>query len=199
MMYDVKLEKEESVSVSETESEESKTKTETESDKESGATAQVERLGERIEKYLHKLEGDIKKADEAIGDKMRVLDKDRDGLISPKELEDVVQNVLAKYNTEDEAFTVVKQLVKHVAKRRGGRVSVEDLKKLAAKGIPGCTTSTSTEDKENKSKTKEKSTTMSSSAGSSATGSGSESTSHKSQKSAGKATTTGRTTTNKKS
>jgi Ca2+-binding EF-hand superfamily protein len=50
------------------------------------------------------------KVESRIGDKLALLDKDRDGVLSREELEQVVFHVLKRHGTTDEAQAVVNML-----------------------------------------------------------------------------------------
>lgn len=69
---------------------------------------------ERLEKYLRKtltsIKTEIEKADEAIGDKLNLLDKDKDGVISYQEMRDFLVEELKEFNTDEVAKSVFDRL-----------------------------------------------------------------------------------------
>ena len=78
---------------------------------------------------LQQLEADIVKVDEAIGEKLHVLDIDEDGMMSEQEMTAVLQTVLKTKLTEEEAARKVRKLMDEVDLDEDGVVSVEELKK----------------------------------------------------------------------
>jgi hypothetical protein len=69
----------------------------------------VARVSSSLLGLLGRLEMDIAKADEVIGDKMRFLDTNFDGYVSETELTEVLQTVMRTKLTEEEAAAKVRQ------------------------------------------------------------------------------------------
>lgn len=72
----------------------------------------VARMRKMLVSMLNKLESRIEKAESAIGDKLRLLDKDRDGVLDAQELREVVHHALKRHATEEEAQAIVSMLDK---------------------------------------------------------------------------------------
>jgi LETM1 and EF-hand domain-containing protein 1 len=72
----------------------------------------VARMRKMLVSMLNKLESRIEKAESAIGDKLRLLDKDRDGVLDAQELREVVHHALKRHATEEEAEAIVSMLDK---------------------------------------------------------------------------------------
>lgn len=67
---------------------------------------------------LNRLELEIESVEKRIGDKMHVLDRDKDGMVSAEEIAHVVQHVLATASTEKEAKAIAEEVRKHVCSIR---------------------------------------------------------------------------------
>lgn len=59
---------------------------------------------------LNRLELEIQSVEKRIGDKMHVLDRDSDGMVSAEEIAHVVQHVLATESTATEAKAIAKDV-----------------------------------------------------------------------------------------
>jgi len=73
----------------------------------------AEKLGDirsRLKTLLRTLEAEADAVDDEIGDKLFLIDKDKDGVISNEEMKDAIKNVLKTHNTDIAADTVVKLL-----------------------------------------------------------------------------------------
>lgn len=66
----------------------------------------VERVQTKLASMLNRLELEIQSVEKRIGDKMHVLDRDKDGMVSAEEIAHVVQHVLATASTEQEAKAI---------------------------------------------------------------------------------------------
>lgn len=83
----------------------------------------VARMRKMLVSMLDKLESRIEKAESAIGDKLRLLDKDQDGVLDAQELREVVHHALKRHATEEEAQEIVSMLDKD----SDGKVSVQEI------------------------------------------------------------------------
>lgn len=81
-----------------------------------------------LNKTLEKLDADIAKVDEYIGDKLHVLDVDQDGLLSEEELTQVLQTMFKYKLTEEEAKGKVRKLMENIDLDLDGVVSVDELR-----------------------------------------------------------------------
>jgi Ca2+-binding EF-hand superfamily protein len=88
----------------------------------------VARVSSSLLGMLGRLEMDIAKADEDIGDKMRLLDTNFDGYVSEAELTELLQTVMRTKLTEDEAAAKVRKLMESVDRNGDGQVSVAELR-----------------------------------------------------------------------
>jgi ribosomal protein S11 len=95
----------------------------------SSADVAVSRVSSKLNSMLQQLEADIVKVDEAIGEKLHVLDIDEDGMMSEQEMTAVLQTALKTKLTEEEAARKVRKLMAEVDLDEDGVVSVEELKK----------------------------------------------------------------------
>ena len=95
----------------------------------SSADVAVSRVSSKLNSMLQQLEADIVKVDEAIGEKLHVLDIDEDGMMSEQEMTAVLQTALKTKLTEEEAARKVRKLMDEVDLDEDGVVSVEELKK----------------------------------------------------------------------
>jgi len=72
----------------------------------------VARLKKRIESMVDKIEVQLSQVQVKIGDKLHVLDKDRDGVLSLEEMADVLQQVLKRKITFEEAMEIATAMVR---------------------------------------------------------------------------------------
>lgn len=70
----------------------------------------VERVQTKLASMLNRLELEIQSVEQRIGDKMHVLDRDSDGMVSAEEIAHVVQHVLATKSTEMEAKAIAEDV-----------------------------------------------------------------------------------------
>ena len=70
----------------------------------------VERVQTKLASMLNRLELEIQSVEKRIGDKMHVLDRDKDGMVSAEEIAHVVQHVLATASTEQEAKAIAQDV-----------------------------------------------------------------------------------------
>jgi hypothetical protein len=71
----------------------------------------VAKLKRRIESMVDKLEVQLSQVQVKIGDKLHFLDKDRDGVLSREEMADVLQQVLKRKITFEEAMEIASEMV----------------------------------------------------------------------------------------
>lgn len=62
----------------------------------------------KLASMLNRIELEIQSVEKRIGDKMHVLDRDKDGMVSAEEIAYVVQHVLSTTITEEEAKAIAK-------------------------------------------------------------------------------------------
>ncbi|CAM9979742.1 unnamed protein product [Ectocarpus sp. 8 AP-2014] len=83
----------------------------------------VERVQTKLASMLNRLELEIQSVEQRIGDKMHVLDRDSDGMVSAEEIAHVVQHVLATKSTATEA----KAIAEDMDTDSDGQISVAEL------------------------------------------------------------------------
>ncbi|CBJ30050.1 conserved unknown protein [Ectocarpus siliculosus] len=83
----------------------------------------VERVQTKLASMLNRLELEIQSVEQRIGDKMHVLDRDSDGMVSAEEIAHVVQHVLATKSTAMEA----KAIAEDMDTDSDGQISVAEL------------------------------------------------------------------------
>jgi LETM1 and EF-hand domain-containing protein 1, mitochondrial len=71
----------------------------------------VARLKKRIDSMVGKIEVQINNAKQKIGDKLHLLDRDQDGILSREEMAEVLQQVFKRKITADEAMVVASKIV----------------------------------------------------------------------------------------
>lgn len=91
---------------------------------------QVKALGKQVTAMLRQLEAHIDIADATIGDKLHLLDKDKDGRVSTRELQVVLREHLKAAQTDEEARALVNKL-KALSASKGWYMSVEEIQRLA--------------------------------------------------------------------
>lgn len=72
----------------------------------------VAKLKKRIESMVDKIEVQLSHVQVKIGDKLHFLDKDRDGVLSREEMAEVLQQVLKREITFDEAMEIASEMVR---------------------------------------------------------------------------------------
>lgn len=83
----------------------------------------VRRLKKRIESMVDKIEVQLSETEVKIGDKLHYLDKDKDGILSQDELAEVLQQVLKRKISLEEA----RQLAKNMDENSDGIFTVQEL------------------------------------------------------------------------
>eukprot|EP01138_Halocafeteria_seosinensis_P016465 gb/GECG01016796.1/.p1 GENE.gb/GECG01016796.1/~~gb/GECG01016796.1/.p1 ORF type:complete len:824 (+),score=150.64 gb/GECG01016796.1/:1-2472(+) len=68
------------------------------------------RVKKSLDRMLSVLEEDLANVDTSIGDKLHVLDKDKDGVLTAEELHDAIKSILRNNDTDEAAAEVVKML-----------------------------------------------------------------------------------------
>ena len=81
----------------------------------------------RLDAMLTSLETDLERVDIKIGDKLHLLDKDNDGLLSKVELEEAIKTNLSQHNTDHEA-----QAIARILTHGQGSVTLADIQNIAA-------------------------------------------------------------------
>lgn len=76
------------------------------------------RLKKRVESMVDKIEVQMSQVEVKIGDKLHFLDKDRDGVLSREEMADVLQQVLKRKISVDEAMEIAGAMVSTAIGRR---------------------------------------------------------------------------------
>lgn len=71
----------------------------------------IDRLKKRLESMVDKIEVQMSQVEVKIGDKLHFLDKDRDGVLSREEMADVLQQVLKRKISFDEAMEIAGAMV----------------------------------------------------------------------------------------
>lgn len=70
----------------------------------------VRRLKKRIESMVDKIEVQLSQAKTRIGDKMKILDKDRDGILSKEEMASVLQEVFKRKISFEDAMEIASEM-----------------------------------------------------------------------------------------
>ncbi|KAE8767094.1 LETM1 and EF-hand domain-containing protein 1, mitochondrial-like [Hordeum vulgare] len=84
-------------------------------------------LIEKVDAMLQKLEKEIDDVDARIGNRWQLLDRDRDGKVTPEEVEAAADYLKDTMGKED-----VQELISNLSKDREGNILVEDIKKMAS-------------------------------------------------------------------
>lgn len=71
----------------------------------------VDRLKKKVESMVDKIEVQLSDAEIKIGDKLHFLDKDRDGILTREEMAEVLQQVLRREISFDEAMEIATEMV----------------------------------------------------------------------------------------
>ncbi|KAF7002390.1 hypothetical protein CFC21_017888 [Triticum aestivum] len=90
-------------------------------------------LIEKVDAMLQKLEKEIDDVDARIGNRWQVLDRDRDGKVTPEEVE-----AAAGYLKDTMGKEGVQELISNLSKDREGNILVEDIKKMASQTEENC-------------------------------------------------------------
>lgn len=83
----------------------------------------IARLKKRIESMVDKIEVQMSDVEVKIGDKLHVLDKDMDGILSVEEVAEALQQVLKRKITKEEAMEIAQQMDAN----KDGDLSVQEL------------------------------------------------------------------------
>nr|DAD25165.1 TPA_asm: hypothetical protein HUJ06_026629 [Nelumbo nucifera] len=92
-------------------------------------------LIERVDAMLQKLEKEIDDVDAKIGDRWRLLDRDRDGKVTPEEVA-----AAALYLKDTLGKDGIEELINNLSKDREGMILVEDIVKLGSRAEDANTT-----------------------------------------------------------
>nr|CCA15173.1 LETM1 and EFhand domaincontaining protein 1 putative [Albugo laibachii Nc14] len=81
------------------------------------------RMMKKLEAMLSNLEVELDKVDRDVGDRLNILDRDSDGVLSAEELKHAVMTIMRKSNREED----VEWLVTQIDEDQDGRISLEKL------------------------------------------------------------------------
>ncbi|DAZ95608.1 TPA: hypothetical protein N0F65_000091 [Lagenidium giganteum] len=84
----------------------------------------------KLETMLSNLEVELDKVDRDVGDRLNVLDRDSDGVLSADELKHAVMTILRKSNTEED----VEWLVSQIDENKDGQITIVELVQWIEKG-----------------------------------------------------------------
>lgn len=87
------------------------------------------RMMEKLESMLSNLEVEIEEVDRHVGDRLNILDRDSDGVLSAEELRDAVMMILRKANTQED----VEWVISHIDEDNDGKIALEELVAWIAK------------------------------------------------------------------
>lgn len=76
----------------------------------------VARLKKRVESMVGKIEAQLSETENKIGDKLHFLDKDKDGILTPEEMAGVLQFVLKRELSFEDAMEIANAMVSNVVK-----------------------------------------------------------------------------------
>uniref|UniRef100_A0ACD5UBP7 Uncharacterized protein n=1 Tax=Avena sativa TaxID=4498 RepID=A0ACD5UBP7_AVESA len=85
-------------------------------------------LIEKVDAMLHKLEKEIDAVDARIGNRWQLLDRDRDGKVTPEEVAAAADYLRDTMGKEEG----IQELISNLSRDREGKILVEDIKKLAS-------------------------------------------------------------------
>ncbi|TMW64816.1 hypothetical protein Poli38472_008983 [Pythium oligandrum] len=81
------------------------------------------RLMKRLDVMLSNLEVELEKVDRDVGDRLNILDRDSDGMLTAEEFKTAVMTILRKTNTEEDVEWVISQ----IDHDQDGRIALEEL------------------------------------------------------------------------
>ncbi|KAG3092072.1 hypothetical protein PI125_g17249 [Phytophthora idaei] len=87
------------------------------------------RMMKKLEAMLSNLEVEIEEVDRHVGDRLNILDRDSDGVLSAEELRDAVMTILRKANTQED----VEWVISHIDEDNDGKIALEELVAWIAK------------------------------------------------------------------
>ncbi|KAI9911905.1 hypothetical protein PsorP6_009024 [Peronosclerospora sorghi] len=87
------------------------------------------RMMKKLESMLSNLEVEIEEVDRHVGDRLNILDRDSDGVLSAEELRDAVMTILRKANTQED----VEWVISHIDEDNDGKIALEELVAWIAK------------------------------------------------------------------
>uniref|UniRef100_A0AAV1T6K2 Mitochondrial proton/calcium exchanger protein n=1 Tax=Peronospora matthiolae TaxID=2874970 RepID=A0AAV1T6K2_9STRA len=87
------------------------------------------RMMKKLESMLSNLEVEIEEVDRHVGDRLNILDRDSDGVLSAEELRDAVMTILRKANTQED----VEWVISHIDEDNDGKIALEELVAWVAK------------------------------------------------------------------
>ncbi|KAG7402085.1 hypothetical protein PHYBOEH_007299 [Phytophthora boehmeriae] len=87
------------------------------------------RMMKKLESMLSNLEVEIEEVDRHVGDRLNILDRDSDGVLTAEELRDAVMTILRKANTQED----VEWVISHIDEDNDGKIALEELVAWIAK------------------------------------------------------------------
>ncbi|KAJ8542646.1 hypothetical protein ON010_g12165 [Phytophthora cinnamomi] len=87
------------------------------------------RMMKKLESMLSNLEVQIEEVDRHVGDRLNILDRDSDGVLSAEELRDAVMTILRKANTQED----VEWVISLIDEDNDGKIALEELVAWIAK------------------------------------------------------------------
>ncbi|KAE8992418.1 hypothetical protein PF011_g17557 [Phytophthora fragariae] len=87
------------------------------------------RMMKKLESMLSNLEVEIEAVDRHVGDRLNILDRDSDGVLSAEELRDAVMTILRKANTQED----VEWVISLIDEDNDGKIALEELVAWIAK------------------------------------------------------------------
>ncbi|KAG1711791.1 hypothetical protein DVH05_009034 [Phytophthora capsici] len=87
------------------------------------------RMMKKLESMLSNLEVEIEEVDRHVGDRLNILDRDSDGVLSAEELRDAVMTILRKANTQED----VEWVISLIDEDNDGKIALEELVAWIAK------------------------------------------------------------------
>ncbi|CEG46014.1 letm1 and ef-hand domain-containing protein [Plasmopara halstedii] len=87
------------------------------------------RMMKKLESMLSNLEVEIEEVDRHVGDRLNILDRDSDGVLSAEELRDAVMTILRKANNQED----VEWVISHIDEDNDGKIALEELVAWIAK------------------------------------------------------------------
>ncbi|KAF1792250.1 Letm1 ribosome-binding domain [Phytophthora cactorum] len=92
------------------------------------------RMMKKLEAMLSNLEVEIEEVDRHVGDRLNILDRDSDGVLSAEELRDAVMTILRKANTQEDVEWVISHIDEDNDGKRTGGVDCQMRESLEATG-----------------------------------------------------------------